>query len=45
MQFDGVTAMANTTPQQKSKPSLWAVGLLVLSTSFALASIALVSMG
>lgn len=37
--------MTNLPPPQKTGPSPWAVGLLILSTGFALASIALVSMG
>lgn len=37
--------MADMTPPTKTGPSLWAVGLLILSSSFALGAIALVSMG
>jgi hypothetical protein len=40
----GATAMKNPTVPQKSQPSLWAVGLFLLSTGFALTSIVLVSM-
>lgn len=45
MQFDGATAMANMTPPQKSGPSPWAVGLLVLSSAFAAVAITLMSLG
>lgn len=36
--------MTEVTSPTKTGPSLWAVGLLILSSSFAAAAIALVSM-
>jgi hypothetical protein len=41
----GATAMTNRTAPEKSHPSLWAVGLLFLSSAFALISIVLFSTG
>jgi hypothetical protein len=37
--------MANPPVPQRSRPARWAVGLFVLSASFALISIALISTG
>jgi hypothetical protein len=41
----GATAMTNPTAPHKSHPSLWAVGLFLLSSGFALISIVLFSTG
>jgi hypothetical protein len=41
----GVTAMTHPTAHPKPHASLWAVGLLLISTAFALISILLLSTG
>jgi len=42
---EGATAMTDPTAPHKPHPSAWAVGLFVLSTAFALISLALFSTG